>query len=196
MSLAICLRRQGITVDIVELDPAWRVYGAGITITGASLRALDQLLAAPGPMPGDIQHQPAAVAGPGLDGQAGQLLQGIEHLAVLADQAPRHPALGRVDDGHRGRAVLREGLTRAPDPSPNVIYSSPPGSGLGRHRRDDGWRAVAIRRRRRLSRRQDARDLCGIACPLLCASRRSSSIGHQSRKLGGREVYDAYYGSM
>ena len=43
MSLAIALRRVAIAVEIVEIDPGWRVYGAGITITGPSLRALDQL---------------------------------------------------------------------------------------------------------------------------------------------------------
>ena len=43
MSLAICLRRQGIAVEIAEIDPQWRVYGAGITITGPSLRAFDRL---------------------------------------------------------------------------------------------------------------------------------------------------------
>ncbi len=40
MSAAILLRRSGAAVDLVEMDPAWRVYGAGITITGPTLRAL------------------------------------------------------------------------------------------------------------------------------------------------------------
>lgn len=43
MSTAIVLRRLGVAVDIVELDPEWRVYGAGITITGPTLRAFKQL---------------------------------------------------------------------------------------------------------------------------------------------------------
>jgi len=43
MSLAIALERGGITSEIVEADPDWRIYGAGITITGPSLRALGQL---------------------------------------------------------------------------------------------------------------------------------------------------------
>ena len=33
MSAAITLRRSGAQVDLVDLDPGWRVYGAGITIT-------------------------------------------------------------------------------------------------------------------------------------------------------------------
>ena len=40
MSTAILLRRAGASVDLVEMDPNWRVYGAGITITGPTLRAL------------------------------------------------------------------------------------------------------------------------------------------------------------
>lgn len=43
MSAAIVLGRLGIAVDVVELDPEWRVYGAGITITGPTLRAFKQL---------------------------------------------------------------------------------------------------------------------------------------------------------
>lgn len=43
MSTAISLRKQGIEVDLIDLDPQWRVYGAGITITGATLRAFKAL---------------------------------------------------------------------------------------------------------------------------------------------------------
>ncbi|VCU68719.1 FAD-dependent urate hydroxylase [Pigmentiphaga humi] len=43
MSAAICLRRRGIDVRLVDLDPDWRVYGAGITITGPTLRAFREL---------------------------------------------------------------------------------------------------------------------------------------------------------
>jgi 2-polyprenyl-6-methoxyphenol hydroxylase-like FAD-dependent oxidoreductase len=43
MALAIALERAGIAAEIAELDTDWRVYGAGITITGPTLRALDQL---------------------------------------------------------------------------------------------------------------------------------------------------------
>jgi len=40
-SAAIQLRKAGIDVDLVEIDPGWRSYGAGITLNGATLRALD-----------------------------------------------------------------------------------------------------------------------------------------------------------
>jgi 2-polyprenyl-6-methoxyphenol hydroxylase-like FAD-dependent oxidoreductase len=43
MALAIVLQRAGIAVEIAEIDKDWRVYGAGITITGPTLRALDRL---------------------------------------------------------------------------------------------------------------------------------------------------------
>ncbi|WP_277983263.1 FAD-dependent monooxygenase [Sphingomonas faeni] len=43
MAAAIVLRRLGIAVDLIDLDPAWRVYGAGITITSPTLRAFEQL---------------------------------------------------------------------------------------------------------------------------------------------------------
>jgi len=43
MSCAIQLRRAGLHVDLVEIDPNWRIYGAGITITGPTLRALQTL---------------------------------------------------------------------------------------------------------------------------------------------------------
>jgi 2-polyprenyl-6-methoxyphenol hydroxylase-like FAD-dependent oxidoreductase len=43
MSLGIELRKRDIDVDLVEIDPEWRVYGAGITINGAALRAFGVL---------------------------------------------------------------------------------------------------------------------------------------------------------
>jgi len=42
-SAAIQLRKAGIDVDLVEIDPGWRSYGAGITLNGATLRALDMV---------------------------------------------------------------------------------------------------------------------------------------------------------
>jgi 2-polyprenyl-6-methoxyphenol hydroxylase-like FAD-dependent oxidoreductase len=40
MSCAIQMRKIGIDVDLIEIDPTWRMLGAGITITGPTLRAL------------------------------------------------------------------------------------------------------------------------------------------------------------
>lgn len=43
MSCAIQLAKGGFHIDLIDLDPQWRVYGAGITITGPTLRALKEL---------------------------------------------------------------------------------------------------------------------------------------------------------
>lgn len=43
MAAAIDLRRRGAQVDLVEIDPQWRNYGAGISLGPATLRALRQL---------------------------------------------------------------------------------------------------------------------------------------------------------
>ncbi|WP_322095112.1 FAD-dependent oxidoreductase [Paraburkholderia bannensis] len=43
MCAAIMLRRQGIDVDLVELNPQWAADGAGITISGPTLRGLREI---------------------------------------------------------------------------------------------------------------------------------------------------------
>lgn len=43
MTAAIALRRIGVEVVLIDADPQWRVYGAGISVTGISLRAFDAL---------------------------------------------------------------------------------------------------------------------------------------------------------
>lgn len=43
MTAAIAMRRAGITVELIDADPEWRVYGAGISVTGLSLRAFADL---------------------------------------------------------------------------------------------------------------------------------------------------------
>ena len=43
MATAIHFAEAGIAVDLIDLDPEWRVYGAGITITGPTLRAYKRL---------------------------------------------------------------------------------------------------------------------------------------------------------
>lgn len=43
MAAAISLARRGVEVELIDLDPDWRVYGAGITITGVTLRAYRHL---------------------------------------------------------------------------------------------------------------------------------------------------------
>lgn len=43
MAAAIALKERGLDVELVDIDPKWRVYGAGITITGPTLRAYKHL---------------------------------------------------------------------------------------------------------------------------------------------------------
>ena len=43
MATAIRLREAGANVTLIDVDPEWRVYGAGITITGPTLRAYNRL---------------------------------------------------------------------------------------------------------------------------------------------------------
>ena len=43
MAAAIEMRKRGFAVDLVEIDPGWRSYGAGISLGGATLRAFRTL---------------------------------------------------------------------------------------------------------------------------------------------------------
>jgi 2-polyprenyl-6-methoxyphenol hydroxylase-like FAD-dependent oxidoreductase len=43
MAAAIELRKRGFAVDLVEMDKDWRSYGAGISLSGASIRAFKTL---------------------------------------------------------------------------------------------------------------------------------------------------------
>lgn len=43
MAAAIMLQQRGVDVTLIDIDPEWRVYGAGITITGPTLRAYRHL---------------------------------------------------------------------------------------------------------------------------------------------------------
>ena len=51
MSAALALTRRGIEVELADADPQWRAYGAGISVTGLSLRGIEETLA--GHQPGD-----------------------------------------------------------------------------------------------------------------------------------------------
>jgi 2-polyprenyl-6-methoxyphenol hydroxylase-like FAD-dependent oxidoreductase len=80
MSCAISLRRVGVSVDLVEIDPAWKIYGAGITITGPTLRALKQL----GVLDEMKQHG-AAWEGAYVFTQAGQLIEELDFPPIAPD---------------------------------------------------------------------------------------------------------------
>jgi 2-polyprenyl-6-methoxyphenol hydroxylase-like FAD-dependent oxidoreductase len=87
MSCAIQMRKAGIAVELVEIDPTWRIYGAGITITGPTLRALrtvgvlDEVLA-----------QGATWSGAQVHDKAGNLLETVSFPRLTEDL----PATGGV----------------------------------------------------------------------------------------------------
>jgi len=43
LTLAVALRRRGVNVDVVEIQPRWNVLGVGISLTGPTLRALKSI---------------------------------------------------------------------------------------------------------------------------------------------------------
>ncbi|MEY4413733.1 MAG: hypothetical protein RIQ53_1026 [Pseudomonadota bacterium] len=95
MAAAIALRRHGAEVDLVEIDPGWRSYGAGISLVGATLRAFDQLgvldaFLAAGAASDDVQLR-------------------LPHGAVIAELPT--PRLARADVPGGG-AILRPVLAR------------------------------------------------------------------------------------
>ncbi|GJI87598.1 hypothetical protein RugamoR1_07610 [Rugamonas sp. R1(2021)] len=105
MSAAIAFRSAGAEVELIDLDPEWRVYGAGITITGPTLRAfkslgiLDEVVArgytAEGlnvcDVDGVVRHQ---VATPRLDDGAVPGAGGILRPALHQILSARTLALG------------------------------------------------------------------------------------------------------
>ena len=91
MSLAICLARQKLAVELVDLDPDWRAVGAGLSLNGASLCAFDRVgvlgeLRAHGDVHAglklhDIAGRPVQIAAPasggGLAGESGGILRPV-----------------------------------------------------------------------------------------------------------------------
>ncbi len=73
MAAAISLASRGVTVDLIDLDPEWRVYGAGITITGVTLRAYKHLN-----MVQDIAAQGAVTNGTKIHTFKGDLLHELD----------------------------------------------------------------------------------------------------------------------
>jgi len=80
MSCGLSLRRAGIPVDLVEIDPAWRVYNAGITITASALRALQTL----GVMD-EVRQLGATWQGACVFTQQGQLIEELQFPPLAAD---------------------------------------------------------------------------------------------------------------
>jgi 2-polyprenyl-6-methoxyphenol hydroxylase-like FAD-dependent oxidoreductase len=100
MSAGIALARSGWSVDLVERDREWRVYGAGISLTGPTLRAFEQL----GVLPAIAD---VAYIGDGIDVFAvdGSLLMRIDPPTPDGSDVPNgggvlRPTLHRILSGH------------------------------------------------------------------------------------------------
>ena len=84
----------------VELDG----FAGGAHAGDGLARDVLQLFLAFGAEAGDVEHEAGTFAGLGLDGQAGQFLEGIQDLAVVADEAVER--LGVVGDDLDGCAAV------------------------------------------------------------------------------------------
>jgi 2-polyprenyl-6-methoxyphenol hydroxylase-like FAD-dependent oxidoreductase len=95
MSCAICMCRAGMQVDLVEIDPNWKIYGAGITITGPTLRALKTL-----GVLDEVKAQGATWNGAYIFTRSGQPIQELD-IPPISDDLPGtggilRPALHRI----------------------------------------------------------------------------------------------------
>ena len=87
MCCAIQLRQAGIGVDLLEIDPHWGIYGAGITLTGPTLRALQTV-----GVLSEVIRQGATWNLAKVHSQAGEFLTAIDQSPL----APDLPATGGV----------------------------------------------------------------------------------------------------
>lgn len=105
MSAAIALAENGHLVRLIDIDPDWRVYGAGITITGPTLRAYRRL-----GLLDDIKAQGAITNGARIFATDGTFLHDLDE-PVLEEGLPAtggimRPVLHRIMQGHvRARGV-------------------------------------------------------------------------------------------
>jgi 2-polyprenyl-6-methoxyphenol hydroxylase-like FAD-dependent oxidoreductase len=99
MSAALALARRGAAVELADADPQWRAYGAGISVTGLSLRAFDDL--------GILDE----VRDKGFVG-AGIRLRGVDGSVIMETPplAPDAPPVAR--SGGIMRPVLHEIMSR------------------------------------------------------------------------------------
>lgn len=112
MATAIALAQRGIAADLIDIDPQWKVLGAGVTITGPTLRAFKAL-----GIVEDVQAEGYFSPTVGLFTHKGELI--VEHvMPPLAADLPAaggimRPALHRIFST-RTKAVgtdVRLGLT-------------------------------------------------------------------------------------
>ncbi|MFK8050460.1 MAG: FAD-dependent oxidoreductase [Halioglobus sp.] len=96
MSAAIQLRKQGIETHLLEIDPAWQADGAGISVGGATLRAMKIL-----GVLDDFLEQGSVQEALEILAPTGQLLQSIPNPPVAGANVPgggaiMRPVLARI----------------------------------------------------------------------------------------------------
>jgi 2-polyprenyl-6-methoxyphenol hydroxylase-like FAD-dependent oxidoreductase len=99
MSAAIALARRGVEVELADADPQWRSYGAGISVTGLSLRAFDDL-----GILDEVRHNGFVGAGVRLRAMSGEVI--MESPTPPADAPPIARSGGIM------RPVLHEIMSR------------------------------------------------------------------------------------
>lgn len=99
MSTALALARQGVDVELADADPQWRAYGAGISVTGLSLRAFADL--------GILDE----VRDKGFVG-AGIRLRGVDGAVIMESPVPPVDAPPVARSGGIMRPVLHEIMSR------------------------------------------------------------------------------------
>lgn len=112
MATAVSLVREGHAVELIDLDPEWRVYGAGITITGPTLRAYRDL-----GLVQAIAREGAITNGSRIHRYDGVLLQELDEPAIEeglpATGGIMRPVLHRLmqDEVRKAGVPVRLGLT-------------------------------------------------------------------------------------
>lgn len=95
MSAAIRMREVGIDVHLIDMDPEWKVYGAGITITGPTLRVMKRL----GILEGVLKEGFVADGVLALDPQGGLIAEietGVDDSEIPGAGGILRPALHRI----------------------------------------------------------------------------------------------------
>ena len=88
LSTAIALRRRGVDVDVLELNPRWDVYGVGIIQAANAIRALDQLGLAERAI-----DEGYAMTGSRFFTKDGDLLGAVPAMEILG---PKYPAMNGI----------------------------------------------------------------------------------------------------
>jgi len=88
LSAAIALRKRGVEVDVVEINPKWDVYGVGIIQPGNAIRGLDELGLAE-----QAVAQGFAMKGSRFHTAGGQLLGEVPALDLLG---PKYPPMNGI----------------------------------------------------------------------------------------------------